>query len=120
MSEQARVYQARVTGAPKGWCYKICHDGQCVEYDGYDPQTNTLLEAKAREYDKWFETDLKPKWNYQGLKGLLDQAKRQLRSAGRLRVRWHVAEPRMVPILRKHFEAAGLGDIDIVYTPPSP
>ncbi|WP_395835742.1 Tox-REase-5 domain-containing protein [Archangium violaceum] len=120
MSEQARAYQAQVTGAPKGWCYKVCRDGKCVDYDGYDPKTGTLLEVKAREYDKWFDADLKPQWGYQGLEGMVAQARRQLRLAGGLRLRWHVAEPRMVAILRKHFEAADLGAIEVVYTPPLP
>jgi restriction endonuclease fold toxin 5 of polymorphic toxin system len=120
MSEQARAYQAQVTGAPKRWCYKVCRDGDCVDYDGYDPKAGILLEAKAREYDKWFSADLKPKWNYQGLKGMLDQARRQFRLSGGLRLRWHVAEPRMVAILRKHLDAAGLADVEVVYTPPLP
>lgn len=118
MSEQAREYQAQVSGAPRGWCYKVCRNGRCVDYDGYDSRTGTLLEAKAREYAKWFDVDSDPQWGYQGLRGMLDQARRQLRLAGKLRLRWHVAEPRMVEILRKHLDAEGLGAIDVVYTPP--
>ncbi|QRN96073.1 hypothetical protein JRI60_44770 [Archangium violaceum] len=41
MSEQARDYQAQVTGAPKRWCYKVCRGGDCVDYDGFDPTTHT-------------------------------------------------------------------------------
>ncbi|HSP78413.1 MAG TPA: Tox-REase-5 domain-containing protein, partial [Myxococcaceae bacterium] len=74
MSEQSRAYQAQVTGAPRGWCYKVCRNGECVEYDGYDHKTGTLLEGKAREYDKWFDADLEPRWNFQGLDGLKIQA----------------------------------------------
>jgi hypothetical protein len=120
MSEQARDYQAQVTGAPKGWCYRICRDGGCVDYDGYDFQTRTLLEAKAREYDKWFDTHLNPRWSYEGLEGMVKQAERQLRVAGGMRLRWHVAEPRMVAILQKAFRVARLTGIEVVYTPPLP
>ena len=120
MSEQARAYQSQVTGAPKGWCYKVCRGDNCVEYDGYDPDTGTLLEAKAREYEKWFDADHEPQWGYQGLEGMVKQAERQRRMAGGLHIRWHVAEPRMVAVLQKHFEKAGLGDIEVVYTPPLP
>jgi hypothetical protein len=118
MSEQARAYQAQVTGAPKRWAYKICRGTECAEYDGYDPRTGTLLEAKAREYEKWFDKNLDPQWNYQGLKGMLEQAKRQFRVARGMRVRWHVAEQRMVAVLRKHFDDAGLTAIEVVYTQP--
>jgi hypothetical protein len=118
MSEQSRDYQAQVTGAPKGWCYKLCRNGECVEYDGYDPKEGVLLEGKARGYEKWFDKNLDPQWNYQGLKGMIDQAKRQLRFARGMRVRWHVAEQRMVAVLRKHFDDAGLTAIDVVYTQP--
>lgn len=118
MSEQARAYQAQVTGAPRGWSYKVCLGDDCVEFDGYDPKTGTLLEAKAREYEKWFGDDLNPKWNYRGLEGLVAQARNQLRLAGGFRVRWHVAEPRMVVILREAFDANGIEGIEIVYTAP--
>ncbi|MFL5352876.1 Tox-REase-5 domain-containing protein [Archangium sp.] len=91
-----------------------------MDYDGFDPKTDTLLEAKAREYDKWFDENLEPRWGYEGLEGMLQQARRQGRLAGGLRLRWHVAEPRMVAILRKYFDARGLGFIEVEYTPPLP
>ncbi|ATB35663.1 hypothetical protein CYFUS_001077 [Cystobacter fuscus] len=118
MSEQARDYQAQVTGAPKRWAYRVCREGECVNYDGYDPKTGTLLEAKAREYDKWFDERLTPKWGFEGMDGMIKQAARQLRLAGGLPVRWHVAEPRMVAILRKHFDLNDLHAVDVVYTQP--
>ena len=119
MSEQARAYQAQVTGAPKGWCYKVCRNGKCVEYDGFDPKEGVLLEGKARGYAQWFDKDLKPKLDfYEGLGDLLKQARRQFQMAGGLPVRWHVAEPRMVAVLRKYFDERGLQSIEVVYTQP--
>ncbi|WP_309890935.1 Tox-REase-5 domain-containing protein, partial [Archangium sp.] len=120
MPEQSRVYQAQVTGAPKRWCYKVCRDGECVEYDGYEPKEGVLLEAKARGYEKWFDKTLEPQWNFQGLNGVLAQAERQFRVARGMRLRWHVAEERMVAVLRKHFDARGLHAIEVVYTQPVP
>ncbi|HZH76386.1 MAG TPA: Tox-REase-5 domain-containing protein [Archangium sp.] len=120
MSEQARDYQAQVTGAPKRWAYKVCRDGECVTYDGYDPRTGTLIEAKAREYAKWFDEDLNPRFNYEGLDDMLRQAQRQFRVAGGRPLRWHVAEPGMVAVLRKHFDLNDLQAVDVVYTQPVP
>jgi hypothetical protein len=119
MSNQARDYQAQVTGAPKGWAYRVGRGDDFADFDGFDPRTDTLLEAKALEYQKWFDKDLRPQWNYQGLKGMILQAQRQVRLAGGLRVRWHVAEQRMVAVLRKHFDAEGLQVIEVVYTAPA-
>ncbi len=120
MPEQSRAYQAQVTGAPKRWCYKVCRDGECVEYDGYEPKEGVLLEAKARGYEKWFDKTLEPQWNFRGLNGVLAQAERQFRVARGMRLRWHVAEERMVAVLRKHFDARGLHAIEVVYTQPVP
>jgi hypothetical protein len=121
MSEQSRTYQAQVTGAPKGWCYKVCRNGECVEYDGYDPKEGVLLEGKARGYDQWFNENLNPKFKYyEGLEDMLKQAARQFRVAGGLPIRWHVAEPRMVAVLRKYFDARGLQSIEVIYTQPVP
>ncbi|QRN94197.1 hypothetical protein JRI60_34340 [Archangium violaceum] len=120
MSEQARSYQAQVTGAPKGWCYRVCRGADCVEYDGYDPKSGTLLEAKARGYDKWFDKDLKARFMYEGADDMVKQARRQLRLAGGLRVRWHVAEHRMVAILKKLFKENNIEGIEVVHTLPLP
>lgn len=78
-----------------------------------------LLEGKARGYEHWFDENLKPKYKfYEGLEDMLNQAVRQKRVAGGLPIRWHVAEPRMVAVLRKYFDAEGLQTIEVVYTQP--
>jgi hypothetical protein len=118
MSEPSRAYQAQVTGAPKGWCYRVCRNGDCVDYDGYDPKTGILLEAKGLGYDKWFKPNLEARFEFKGLKALRVQAQKQSRLAGDLRVRWHVAEPRMVDIFKKLFERWDIEGIEVVYTPP--
>ncbi|WP_309897220.1 Tox-REase-5 domain-containing protein [Archangium sp.] len=120
MSDAARSYQAQATGAPKGWAYKVCRNGKCVEYDGFDLKEGTLQEAKGKGYDQWFDAKLKARFNFQGLDSLKEQAQRQARLAGGLRVRWHVAEPRMVPILQKLFKEWRVVGIEVVYTPPLP
>jgi hypothetical protein len=120
MSKQARAYQAQVTGAPEGWAYKVCRNGECIEFDGYDPKDGTLLEAKGLGYDKWFKAGLEAKEFYQGAQNMVKQARRQALVAAGLRIRWHVAEPRMVDILKKLLKEAGITGIEVVYTPPLP
>jgi hypothetical protein len=119
MSEQARVYQAQVTGAPKGWAYRVTRGDDVVDFDGFDPKTGTLLEAKARGYQQWFDEDFNPTHDfYEGIRGLVKQAGRQFRMAAGRPLRWHVAEPRMVSVLRRYFDGQGLQSIEVVYTQP--
>jgi hypothetical protein len=116
MSEQARTYQAQVTGAPKGWCYRVCRNGKCVDYDGYDPKTGILLEAKGLGYDKWFNRNLEARFEFKGLKALRGQAQKQARLAGGTPVRWQVAEPRMVAIFKRLFKEWNVTGIEVVHT----
>lgn len=53
-----------------------------------------------------------------GLKALENQAWRQVRLAGGLRVRWYVAEPRLVAILQKLFKLWEVDGIEVVYEQP--
>lgn len=120
MSERSRAYQSQVTGAPKGWAYEVCRNGKCVKYDGYDPKTDTLLEAKGPGYDHFFDKDLEPFYEFEGLEEWQKQAKRQTQLSGGMRIRWHVAEPRLVAILQKLFRLWRVEGIEVVYTPPLP
>ena len=119
MSDDARTYQAQVTGAPKGWAYRVCRNGECVDYDGYDDKADRLLEAKGTGYDQWFTVDLNAKFTFNGLKSLESQARRQSAMAGRMHIRWYVAEPRMVAILQKIFKRLNITNIEVVYEQPS-
>ncbi|WP_257457884.1 restriction endonuclease fold toxin 5 domain-containing protein [Archangium lipolyticum] len=116
MSKQARDYQSQVTGAPRRWCYRVCRAGKCVDYDGYDPETGVLQEAKGPGYDKWFNRNLEPKFGFKGLKALREQAQKQARLAGGTPVRWQVAEPRMVDILKRLFKEWNVTGIEVVHT----
>ncbi|MGZ3460017.1 MAG: Tox-REase-5 domain-containing protein [Archangium sp.] len=118
MSERSRAYQAQVTKAPNGWAYEVCRDGTCVDFDGYDPEDDCLLEAKGEGYEHWFDSDLEHPEFYQGAESMEKQAKRQSMVAGGRRIRWIVAEPRMVTILQKRFESWGITGIEVVYKPP--
>jgi hypothetical protein len=118
MSERSRRFQHQVTKAPAGWVYRVFRDGEKADFDGRDPVTGVLLETKGQGYDRHFEADLKPKRYFKGAKRLVMQARRQSNVANGIPIRWHVAEPRMVDILKKLFKGNGVSGIDVVYTPP--
>jgi hypothetical protein len=56
MSEQARSYQAQVTGAPKGYVYRVKRGDEEVDFDGFDE--GVLLEAKGPGYAQWIDKAL--------------------------------------------------------------
>jgi hypothetical protein len=120
MSQEARMYQSQVTGAPEGWAYRVWRNGEFADFDGYSPHDGFLLDAKGLGYDKHFGVDLKPKRYFQGAGGLVERALKQTRVAQGLSIRWHVAEPRMVAILKKLFQEKGIQGIEVVYTSPLP
>jgi len=116
MSPRSRVFQHKVTKAPAGWVYRVWRDGEKADFDGFDQ--GVLRETKGLGYDKHFDADLEPKKYFQGAKRLVRQARRQAQVANGILIRWHVAEPRMVAILKKLFEANNIKGIDVVYTAP--
>ena len=120
MSDESRLYQSQVTGAPPGWVYRVWRNGEKVDFDGYSPTEGFLLDAKALNYAKHFDDKLDPKVYYQGAKKLLKAAKSQSEAANGVPIRWHVAEPKMVPILRKMLKDAEIEGIDVVHTPRLP
>ncbi|MDY7230202.1 Tox-REase-5 domain-containing protein [Hyalangium rubrum] len=116
-SERARRYQEQITGSSADEVYFI---GK-VEYDGF--KAGLLKEAKGPGYLEFFEKNGQPKQWYRDsgrFQELLDQAAAQSRAARSLPVQWHVAEHELVDFLRRHFERAGIENIEILHTPPVP
>ena len=116
MSPRSRAFQHKVTKAPAGWVYRVWRNGEKADFDGFD--AGVLQETKGLGYDKHFDVELEPKKYFRGARRLVRQAERQSRMANGIPIRWHVAEPRMVDILRKLFRKADVRGIDVVHTPP--
>jgi hypothetical protein len=81
-----------------------------------------LLETRGLGYDKHFDANLDTKQYFRGAVRLIRQARRQEQVAHGIPIRWHVAEPRMVAILKKLFDANHIKGIDVVSAgaPPRP
>ncbi|GMU02456.1 hypothetical protein KH5H1_65760 [Corallococcus caeni] len=118
MSDRARDYQAQVTGAPKGSAYRVKRGDQDVDFDGFDSEESVLLEAKGPGYEQFFGADLKAKNFFQGADPLVEQAERQLRVSGGVRVRWVVAEERFADALRALFRLRGV-NVEVRFIPPA-
>jgi hypothetical protein len=118
MSKRSRDFQHKVTKAPAGWVYRVLHNGEKADFDGRAPSSGVLLEVKGLGYDKHFDAKLEAKGYFKGAERLARQAARQSRVANGIPIRWHVAEPRMVDILKKLFKKYNITGIDVVYTPP--
>ncbi|WP_395810562.1 Tox-REase-5 domain-containing protein [Archangium minus] len=115
MSEDSRCYQCQVTGAPPGWVYRVWRNGEKADFDGYSISEGVLQDGKAFNYAKHFDEKLDPKRYFLGAKKLLETARRQIRVANGVPIRWYVAEERMVGILKKMLEQDGLLGIEVVY-----
>ena len=118
MSESARNYQARMTGAPKGYAYRVKVGGEEVDFDGFDQ--GILLEVKATGYSQWVNKKLNFLEIFEGRHKLLAQAKSQFKVANGTPIRWIVAEEKLAGALKKLFKDNGLGDIEVVHIPPTP
>ena len=118
MSPRSRAFQHQVTKAPAGWVYRVWRNGEKADFDGFDLEQRLLKETKGLGYDKHFNENLEPKKYFKGAKRLVRQAERQWRVANGIPIRWHVAEPRMVPILQKLFRENFITGIEVVFTPP--
>ena len=118
MSPRSRAFQHKVTQAPAGWVYRVWRNSEKADFDGF--KHGVLQETKGLGYDKHFDADLKARRYFEGAVRLVKQAKRQQGVAGGVPIRWYVAEPRMVDILKKLFKRNDIIGIDVVYVPPPP
>jgi hypothetical protein len=116
MPEQARRYQAQVTGAPEGTAYRVKVGDQEVDFDGFDK--GVLLETKATGYAQWVDKKMDFLKIFQGAPKMLNQAKRQFEVANGTPIRWIVAEEKLAGALRKMFLKEGLGEIEVIYVSP--
>ncbi|MGW1199545.1 polymorphic toxin-type HINT domain-containing protein [Streptomyces sp. NPDC002536] len=110
MSERAAEYQAKVTGVPNGFGYKV----NGVKFDGF--RDGVLLDAKGPGYATFTKDGRFRSW-YNGADSLADQAQRQLNAAGGKSITWHVAEGDAVTAMRNLFADRGITGINIVHTP---
>ncbi|RKH61035.1 hypothetical protein D7X96_32450 [Corallococcus interemptor] len=120
MSDRARDYQAQVTGTPKGSAYRLKSGDDEVDFDGYDPVENVLLEAKGPGYAKFIQDNMTLKEFFKGFDKVLAQAERQYFMARGMRVRWFVAEERFAELLRRSFESRGYKTFEVVHVAPVP
>jgi hypothetical protein len=117
MSEQARRYQAQVTGAPEGYVYRVQQGNKTADFDGFDQ--GVLIEAKGTGYAQWVDENLNFVKFFEGRNQLLEQATRQLNAAKGMPVRWIVAEEKLAGALKKLFKNERLA-IEVIHVPPVP
>jgi hypothetical protein len=112
-SDRAQAYQAQITGLPPGLAVAL----NGIVFDGCRVSDGTLLEAKGLGYawalrgsDGWMD-------KYQGVAGIMDQAKKQSKAAAGRAIEWHFAEQPVADYFRRAFAEEGLSNITVIYTP---
>jgi hypothetical protein len=103
MSEDARAYQARITGFVPYTEWNFKGD----DFDGFKSQMCLLLEAKAR-YDQFFDVDGTPKLFFRiaGTAKIMAQAERQadvIWSSPPAQLQWHFMQPLSFSYFSKRF-----------------
>jgi anaerobic selenocysteine-containing dehydrogenase len=114
MSEDARAYQARITGfAPlTEWSFGG------TDFDGFKSQACLLLEAKAR-YDQFFLSGQQPKFffNITGRVKIMSQASKQsavIDASPPAQLHWHFMQPLSHAYFTQAFRAAFLPIITVL------
>jgi hypothetical protein len=117
MSGDSQRYQTEVTGAPKGWVYRVRTGPgprDFVDFDGF--KNGVLLEVKGPGYRELLKKMHGKPW-FEGIEEMIDQAKRQSRAANETPVQWHFAEREVADIMRIRFQREGLEQIQVLPPP---
>lgn len=114
MSEEARAYQARITGfAPHTeWNF------EGTDFDGFKSQACLLLEAKAK-YDQFFVSEQQPKFffNITGRVKIMRQANTQsavVDASPPSQLQWHFMQPLSHAYFTQAFRSAFLPIITVL------
>jgi hypothetical protein len=106
-----------VTGAPPGTEYKVplsSRKSGVVDFDGYDPQRNVLLDAK--EFNDWPVED-PPFLRDKGINDIVKEGQDQLAAADGTPVEWHVPTQAKADEISDILSSRGLDSIQVVVTP---
>ena len=110
MSDEARAYQARITG----FVPRTEWDFGGTDFDGFKSQACLLLEAKAG-YDQFFKPAEKPEempkvfFRLTGLVKMKNQAKRQsavVEASSPAQLHWHFMEPKCYAYCTESFSSS--------------
>jgi hypothetical protein len=118
MSDGARAFQSQKTGAPSGYAYRVKKGDEEVDFDGFEPTEQVLLEVKGPNLAKFFGETLEPQGFFKGARKFIEQAQRQVLVAQGTRVRWVVAEKKFADALRKLFRENDLEEIEVLHSQP--
>ena len=78
-----------------------------------------MLEAKGPGYAKFISNGEFRTW-FNGYKGLIDQARRQIIASNGMPIEWHFAEEVSANLVRRLLAENELEIIKIIYTTPIP
>lgn len=112
MSARAASYQAQIAGK-SGEIFRL----NGVKFDGFN--NGVLMKAKGPGYAKFISNGEFRTW-FNGYKGRIDQARRQIIASNGMPIEWHFAEEVSANVVRRLLAENGLGIIKIIFTAPIP
>ncbi len=96
LTPEEAAYQRKATGAPQGTVYNVPNPKAptgVTSFDGYDPATNTLIDAKY--WNKW------PIDEGFSSRSVIEQARSQINAAKGTNIVWKMASPQKAASVEK-------------------
>jgi hypothetical protein len=117
MGQDAAAYQEQVTGAPAGTVYNVANPNTAsgiTSFDGYDPASNTLIDAKF-----WNNWPISTGFSTQSV---VTQATTQIQAANGANIIWYVPSQATATavenILTAPQNGIPVGAIQVIVAPP--
>jgi hypothetical protein len=113
-TQRGAAFQERITGAPPGTEYKVPlarRESGNVDFDGYDPARNTLLDAK--DWNNW-PPSKPPFLRDSAIDGILGEARDQIDAANGTPIEWHFSNAEKAAEVRDIFADHGITGIDVI------
>jgi hypothetical protein len=116
-STLGQEYQRLVTGAPPGTEYKVPYLGRgsgVIDFDGYDPERNTLLDAK--DWTKWPPQE-PPLLRRKAIEDMVGDATDQIKATNGTPIEWHVPTASKAAEIQDILIDKNIEGIKLVVTP---
>ena len=113
LEPEEAAYQQKATGAPQGTAYNVPNPNApsgVTSFDGYDPATNTLIDAKY--WNKW------PIDEGFSSRSVVDQAQGQIDAAKGTNIVWKIASPEKAEEVQRILDRADINGVSVEFLRP--
>jgi hypothetical protein len=113
LTPEEAAYQQKATGAPRGTVYNVSNpkaETGVTSFDGYDPATNTLIDAKY--WNKW---PIDEEFSYDSV---VEQARSQITAAKGTKIVWRISSAEKAATVSNLLKEKALFNVTVEFFPP--